>query len=415
MNLARIAFLGGMYPDDTKRIREKALVGLDYAADAYQKKYLTCFRDLGLHDIKIFSRLFLGNFPLNNIEIFIRERGASQFGDIEYIDYFNLILFRNRSWRSRTVKAVSEWYRSEASKDSTVLFVYSAGFSKEIIQLKKKHPKLKVCLIIPDLPRFTYLSEKTLIRKIRRATNEKWLEESCRVADYCICITEKMKEYLSTVTGISCSVVEAIADRTRCEKRLSELQKDKLRTQVRQKCRIIAYTGTLARKYGILDLLHAFEQMQDKNCELHICGDGDAVEEVVKASQTNPHICYHGAVSHETSQSIQDSADILVNPRNNEGAYTAYSFPSKTMEYLETGNTVVCYDLDGIPKEYHKLVVHPKGSSIKDLADALDQASDISSEERINAGCETIEYLLKNKCGSVIREVLDTLTALTTE
>ena len=61
-----------------------------------------------------------------------------------------------------------------------------------------------------------------------------------------------------------------------------------------------------------------------------------------------------GQVSLNEARALQKTADVLVNPRLNEGEYTKYSFPSKTMEYLSTGRPVVCYKLDGIPDEYDK-------------------------------------------------------------
>lgn len=47
---------------------------------------------------------------------------------------------------------------------------------------------------------------------------------------------------------------------------------------------------------------------------------------------------------------ISKNADVLVNPRQNDDEYTKYSFPSKNIEYLMTGNAVMAYMLDGIPE-----------------------------------------------------------------
>ena len=48
--------------------------------------------------------------------------------------------------------------------------------------------------------------------------------------------------------------------------------------------------------------------------------------------------------------------DELVVNGTDEGEYTKYSFPSKTMEYLLSGSKVVMYRLAGIGEEYYQYI-----------------------------------------------------------
>ena len=48
----------------------------------------------------------------------------------------------------------------------------------------------------------------------------------------------------------------------------------------------------------------------------------------------------------------------MINPREDNQEYVKYSFPSKNLEYLSTGNKVLCYKLSGIPNDYDKYLYY---------------------------------------------------------
>ena len=68
---------------------------------------------------------------------------------------------------------------------------------------------------------------------------------------------------------------------------------------------------------------------------------------------------------------MQREVSLLVNPRQNTEAFTKYSFPSKTMEYLASGTPVLMYKLDGIPDEYDTYLHYVAGNTVDDLTAAI--------------------------------------------
>src|SRR5690606_28854588 len=102
----------------------------------------------------------------------------------------------------------------------------------------------------------------------------------------------------------------------------------------KEEFKTILYTGTLAKRYGIVHLLEAFALIKDQDYRLWICGDGDARDEVNEKVRMDPRITYFSQISRERVLKFQKKATVLVNPRKSEGEFTKYSFPSKTMEYL---------------------------------------------------------------------------------
>lgn len=402
MKKEAVAFLGGIYPDDLEVCQSFAKAPLDYAADAYQKKYISALSEYDIRDFKIFSVPFYGSWPKNSKLIYVSEKGDSQYENVEYVNYFNLLGVREFSKNKNTVKAIKKWYQSVVKMQPT-LFVYASVFSKTIMKLKKQCRELKIVLIVPDLPQFTYLSENSFLRRCIKKKRTTVFEKACGQVDLCICITEYMKQYLKKKTGAKCVVIEGIADGPRCQKNLLRLQK----ADAVEKPKIV-YTGTLSKKYGILDLVKGFSMMKEIDCPLVICGGGDAESEITEIARTDARICFLGIVSNHTAKEIQESATILINPRKSKDEYTAYSFPSKTMEYLETGNMVICYKLVGIPDEYDdKLIYIEETEDISGLSAALKNTLELSAEDRKNKGIDNLKFLLKEKCGNAIFRAIE--------
>ena len=114
----------------------------------------------------------------------------------------------------------------------------------------------------------------------------------------------------------------------------------------------ILYSGTLAKRYGVLNLLDAFSLIKNKEYRLWICGDGDGSGEINERAKNDSRIINFGQIPREEVLKRQQRATVLVNPRTSEGEFTKYSFPSKIMEYLASGTPCIMHRLAGIPKEY---------------------------------------------------------------
>ena len=121
-------------------------------------------------------------------------------------------------------------------------------------------------------------------------------------------------------------------------------------------------------------MIEAFEMIDDPEASLHICGGGELKPYVEEMCQKDSRIHYYGVVPAEKANEILQNADVLVNPRQNDDEYTKYSFPSKNIEYLMTGNAVVAYMLDGLPEIYRTFFNEPETNETVALAKAIKNA-----------------------------------------
>lgn len=399
MKTAKIAFLGGIYPNDTEKIQKDSKVSLDYAADAYQKKYIHCLKRIEHENLTVFSAMFMGNWPINSKKIKIDYK--ENIENLNFIQYINVLGIRNISKVNHCIHDVSAWIENSKEKENLILIVYSAGFSDEIIKLKKKYSFLKIILILPDLPKFTYLSSNNKLRKQIVNYRQKKFEKSCHYIERCICITAEMKKYVEKSCDVGCTIIEGLADLKRCEYNLARIENMKS-SDVKK----IFYSGTLAKKYGIVDLIDTFMMYKNEKCELIICGDGDARNYLLEMCEKDKRIKYLGLLPNEEIKHMQDNADVLINPRKPTDEYTAYSFPSKTMEYLESGNPVISYSLPGIPEEYNQFLCIPKDMTSQSLIDNFDKCLNMSIEDRKKTGKRNLKFIVENKCGTSLEALI---------
>ena len=94
---------------------------------------------------------------------------------------------------------------------------------------------------------------------------------------------------------------------------------------------------------------------------------------------------------------MQHEATILVNPRTSKGEYTRYSFPSKTMEYLLAGRSIIINRLPGIPKEYYDYVYTPKDESVEAFAECISNVLSIDDEKREERAKAGHDFVIERK------------------
>ena len=161
--------------------------------------------------------------------------------------------------------------------------------------------------------------------------------------------------------------------------------------------RAVMYAGRLHEKYGVMQLVDAFEQLSDIDAELWLFGEGTAVEAIRQRAVRNPRIRYFGRVSREEILRYEQQATLLVNPRSVKDAFTQYSFPSKTIEYMASGTPLLTTRLGGIPQEYfdHAFVADDNESTM--LADAMKEALSLSDEALNQKGDKARRFVTEQK------------------
>ena len=262
--------------------------------------------------------------------------------------------------------------------------------------IRAKYPHVLLCAVVADLPNeFGYDKPYSGIKRFLRTWMGKIQLREIKKLDCFGILTQHMKVPLNIPEG-NYEVIEGLSN--------SDHPFHDLEDHARK---VILYTGALNSIYGLDVLLDAFMSINDNNYELWLCGIGDYVPHILKASRADSRIKYLGFLSQKDIFHLQLKATLLINPRQNIGEYTKYSFPSKIIEYLSTGRVVVAYRLDGIPEEYYTYIISPRDNTSAALKQTIVEVCTMPLDYRRQLGIRGRTFVLDrtnpiNQCNKLI-------------
>lgn len=389
----KVLFLCGVFEKENEtEILARAKRPIEYSANIFQEKLIRGFEALGVA-FDVLSAPFIGSYP--NASSWYSFRGFQKTGSAyRYVRFNNVWGFRNYS-RARSLKKAIESFALEEDSDKLIV-VYSphTPFLEAAVHAKKKDPNIKICLIVPDLPQYMNLdAEISQIYKFGKKLDIIRFNRLNQQVDSYMLLTEHMKNPLN-VGDRPYIVVEGIVDSDVFER--NETQKKALIKDPELK--YIVYTGKLNEKFGVKKLIEAFRTMPEPSYRLVLCGRGDLDSYIKDMCREDDRIVATGQVTPTEAHEWVLKADVLVNPRENNEEYTKYSFPSKNIEYLASGNPVVAHMLDGMPACYRDFVYVADG---RDLTDSIQEAiGDLDGTSLDKYVCAK-QYLL-SKTGSAV-------------
>ncbi|MDD4157063.1 MAG: glycosyltransferase [Candidatus Cloacimonetes bacterium] len=337
--------------------------------------------------IRIYSFPMFPVFP-NNKYIFIKKNVEKlDCGcEVSWIPTINLYFFKQWSRKIYIRKVLKRWIKNNTGKKGVVLIYGINSFASPIILKECNKAGIKCCVIVPDLPRHMYSNTdaKPKFFKLKM----KYLQKAIKVQssfDGYVYLTEKMSEEISMEKPYV--VIEGIANTIQNKKRSVKLEKKKS----------IMYAGGLEEKYGVLNLIEAFEKSNFSDMELWLFGDGSLQETIEYKALINHKIKYFGRVSRDVIIDYEKRSSLLVNVRNNNDEFTKYSFPSKMIEYMLSGTPLLTTKLEGIPNEYYDYVFSIDNTDVENLSNKFNEIFTISEQKMNEFGESAKKFIIENK------------------
>ena len=396
---------GFFTPKERDNIIANSTGSIQFAANALQSSIIEGLsQNINPNDICVTNLPYIGSYPKrykkfnfqSSSQILTSRNG--QAIKINGVSFNNLSGYKLFSRYINCKHAILEWCKNETDPNKYILiYAIHTPFIKACIKVKKKYPSLKIILIVPDLPEFMD-DNKNIIKKFAHKCNEKILSKLYNQIDGYVLLSAYMTEKLP-ISSQKYTIVEGIYNPS--DSPLIVHQKT-------NKTKDILYTGTLAKRYGIINLIKAFHAITDNNIRLIICGAGDGEAEIKQFAKKDNRIIFKGQLKREEILMLQIQSFLLVNPRTPEGEFTKYSFPSKTMEYLASGTPTLLYELPGIPNEYYRYCFHLKEISISALQQAIERILSMDKNELKSIGDRAKEFILNEKnpykqCSKIIK------------
>lgn len=389
-----VVFLGGLFPkNQEEEIINNSIGNIDNAANNLQwelVKGLDYNLDLST-PLKVFNSLYIGSYPKRYKKVKIK---TYKFSDSSYnfngtnVGFYNITGIKNISRYYSLKSYLNDWALSRNNKKKVIIaYAMHLTFTQLLEDVKKINGEVITCLIVPDLPQYMNLSnEGNKIITTLKTIEMKKIESNMNYIDCYILLTKYMKQYLNINKPYL--IMEGIGTDT--------FQKIEEKPAMDEEIKTLLYSGGLIEKYGITDLLNAFQQLSNPNYRLVICGSGSAEKEIIKACKKDQRIIFKGLLKRDEVLQLQKYSTVLVNPRPNNEEYTKYSFPSKILEYLSSGRPVISYKLDGMPNDYYEHI-YPVGEEKNELLSTLQYVMSKPKKELDEKGLRAKEFVLEHK------------------
>lgn len=396
-----IIFLGSVYPvDREEEITKYSKNWVDNAANNFQSALLNGL-DNYYPNLNVITLPSILTYPFNYRKIKFDESTFShKLNSKDYcVGFINIPLLRHISRYLNALKKLKEIIRND---EETIIIIYAihSPFLKAVYELKKQNYKLKACLIVPDLPQ--YMSDiKNPIYKVLKSADAILIKKYIREIDSFVLLSDNMANAIP-VGNKPWTRIEGI------------FSGNIINTQYDHKdLKIILYSGTLSRRFGIANLLDAFCSIDNSNYRLWICGEGDYMQKIIDKSKIDNRIKFWGQISFKEVMKLQRQSTVLVNPRTSEGEFTKYSFPSKTMEYLASGTPCIMHRLPGIPSEYFDYVFVAEKEDSEGLKKTIIEVCSKDTLELKKNGERASEFIFKNKNPFVqVKKIYDMINKL---
>lgn len=385
-----IIFIGSfLEPSQEQYLRTITQNRVVVSADTFQKALLSGFVANSIKPSFIVNAPAIGSYP-NSCEERIIPRSEFNYLGIPGVNcpFNNTVVLNRRTKRNSIIKEAGAWIESNGAKDIT-LVVYSliSSYIEAAVKLKKKY-NAKICCIVADLPEY-FSAPNNLALRMSNNYERFITDKLSKQIDSFVLMTEAMKVRLN-VGERPWMILEGIYE----EKEIGHISNIE-----GIKGKFILYTGSLDSRYGINRLIDSFMLIDKQDVSLAICGNGNKGYVLEKANEDN-RIKYLGILKHDEVLKLQRKATLLVNPRDDTGEYTKYSFPSKTIEYMASGTPTLMFKLPGTPDEYDKHVVYFPDSSVESMAKTMSTWLDASEEQRRGIGEGAREFILCKKTAS---------------
>jgi len=391
-----VLFLGRFYPQSLlKTIKTDTRGKVGFSNHNFEMSLIGGFAALQDVTLRIVTVPMAFSFPHNNRRAWIKaERYNKENFYVTSIGFCNIVGINQKSPIRPLEREILRCF--DEFPDGKIIVVQNTPdsiLSTALFSAIEKTTRTVVTtLVIPDVPQcmLNMSNGESFKNRLVRKNNDKVQQLSLRYDKY-VYLTRQMDDFYHADSG-NYIVMEGLIDIQGIHNKPTTGKHEK---------EIILYTGTLRRIFGVMNLVDAFQKGNFKDAELWICGSGECAELLqVKAEEDN-RIKYFGLVDAAKARQLQQQATILANPRGAEGEYTKYSFPSKTIEYLLSGNTVIMNHLPGIPEEYDDYVFYPDNESSEAWVTKLREILSIPRAERNARGIAAREFIITKKNASV--------------
>nr|WP_320059180.1 glycosyltransferase [uncultured Bacteroides sp.] len=395
-----VLFIGCLYSDLQKDyFIAKSKRGYQFAAQNLQESLIEGFIANKV-DLTVITIPSLSRYPFGYKDPLVKSCSYVYKNQLlgKSIGYNN-IAFLRRLPLSLIKYNVDQWLKKTSNTKCVVVYGLHKWLMEAALMIKEMDQSIKLCVIVPDLPKFMGCNRFFKILGIQKRNIRKIYSMIPKFDSYVV-LAESMLDDLN-VREKPFVVIEGIFSDNVKEKNVKDLHK------------VILYTGNIGERYGILNLIKAFEFINSNDYQLWIRGNGSTKDFILKKSKEDQRIKYFAQMSKNELNKLQKTATILVNPVPASSEFTQYFFPSKTMDYLASGTPVLMYELSCLPVEYKEYLYFFDSEEPQSMAKTIVNICSLSPDELRNKGEVASKFILNQKNPRVqVKKIINLIESL---
>lgn len=228
-------------------------------------------------------------------------------------------------------------------------YLFVDGLNLSALMLSKLTTCKKVCICTDRICDISGIKKKYSKRVLKLAKN----------FDAYLCLTDGLNNYYN-VNGKPSLITEGIIQ-------------DRIPINHKKYSNYFFYAGNLLEKFGINNLIKAFNLLANPEYKLLIAGHHHEQNLEFLSLVNRSNVVFLGCIDNDTIFSLESNSIANINPRP-VSDLDLYSFPSKTLEYLSSGSTTISTKNPILYSKFKDEIIWAENNSVEELKKALAKA-----------------------------------------
>lgn len=276
------------------------------------------------------------------------------------------------------------WQYLKIKRFKLARFISSSKQAKKLVSKKN----LKDCIIMTDtLNPYILNSSVSIARKYHLPIIGVCINTPSGIhntgrsyTQFLLSMADDLSGYVTLTSGLN----ELYNENSRASLVFEGVLENKIKDQpIKNKGHYIFYNGSLEEKYGVYNLIKAFNSLDQNNLKLFISGYHSFEEKKFKkAIESNPNIEYLGMLDNDTILSYENNALVNVNPRPYSEDYDRYLIPVNMIDYLGSNAITVSVRNSKLQPVFKDDCIWIDSGDEEDLVEGINKAINLSKSER---------------------------------
>ena len=276
------------------------------------------------------------------------------------------------------------WHYLEIKRHKVARFLSAKRQAKKLLSKMN----LKDCIILTDTLNPYILNSSTSLAKkynlpiigICNNTPSGIHNTGKSYTQFLLSMADDLSGYIAMTSGLN----DLYNERSRASLILEGVNESKYKEfDTKKYGKYIFYNGSLEEKYGVYDLIKAFNELNREDLKLVITGYHNFEEsKFSSAIMGNPNIIHLGMLDADKILSLENGAVMNVNPCPYTEDFDRYLIPVNMLDYLASNTITVSVKNNKLQKYFDEDCIWVNSSDEEDLVNGMKKALDMKKDEK---------------------------------